>query len=139
MSLSYSMRCTSLSKSKYSGTTLSSSPVIFCKSTLPNTPVDEAASTNKNFSAFSFTKFPNKGSLINISLISSKAFRWAGVGLNSFFELVRGVKMPICLITVSLTTRLSEFTRPKKARTAFLHSGNLNSLIFCMRRGSATR
>jgi hypothetical protein len=51
--------------------------------------------------------------------------------------LVRGVNLLICLTTSCVMTRRREFTKPKNARTDFLLSGNLTSLAFCIRLGSA--
>ena len=137
-SLSKITLCTSLSRSKNSGTTFSSLPAILCSKTLPSTPVDEAASTNKYFSALSSIKLQNSGSLIIIFFTSSKAFLCLSVGLKSALLLVKGDKMLICLITSMLATLLSEFTSPRKALMAFLLPGKGQFLIFSILLGSAT-
>ena len=112
-------------------------PKVFCAKTAPNTPLVVAASTQRNFSAFSSIKFPNSGACVSNTLICSKACLCSDVGRKTFLLLVKGVKMEICLMTSKVTTLRSELTNPKNALTAFLLSGNLNSLTFCIRRGSA--
>ena len=56
---------------------------------------------------------------------------------NSALLLVKGVRIDTCSITFMGRTRLRELTRPRKARTDFLLSGNLKSFTFCTLRGSA--
>ena len=103
---------------------------IFCAKTPAKTQLPVAASHHKYFSAVSSIRLQKRGSSVNFFLIASKASICFCVNLNSFFELVRGVNIPICSITFMSITFRKLFTSPKNALIDFLFVGKVNSLTF---------